>query len=816
MKSSTENIDFKDTFWEDKIPLIDSRKLVFPKKSIFFAIKGTKVDGHQFIASLYQKGVRHFVVNQVDQAAYPKAKFIGCNAVVEVLQEYAQAHRQKFDIPTIAITGSNGKTIIKEWLFQLLQRDYTIIKSPKSYNSQIGVPLSVLAMNAKHDLAIFEAGISQLGEMQRLQKMIQPTLGIFTNIGKAHALGFEKQTDKIKEKLRLFADCQTLIYCYEHRAVARLIEQSFAPAVACSWGASEAATIPIFIQKKLANTSLVQIYFKNKKQLLQLPFSDAASIENCLHGVVLLLLLGQNIAQIEQRLLGLSKLPMRLRLKEGIHNCNIIDDSYNNDLEGLKIALDFQNQKHKDSPQYRKTLILSDILESKQANLYKEIAELVQQHSIQKIIAIGEQLMQHKILFAGVKEQHWFTKTNDFVNQIDQSITFYQETILLKGARAFGFERIAQQLKKRIHSTVLEISLTALVHNLQCYQKRLQPTTKMMVMVKASAYGSGSFEVAQLLEYHQVDYLGVAYVDEAISLRNKGIHLPIMVMNTVVDEFELLCKYQLEPVLYSFEILAAFRQYLNYNQLKNYPVHLELDTGMRRLGFVVNTVSQLIEQLRLSSTHIEIKSIFSHLATADEPQQKSYVVQQVELFQKTVKKIEKTLKISPIKHILNSAGIVAYPAYQMDMVRLGIGLYGIDPLQKIDNLQNVAQLKTSISQIKTIEKGQTIGYSRKGKLPTKGKIAVLAIGYADGFLRALGNGNFKVKIRGQLVPTIGNICMDMCFVELRNLPLLKAGEEVIIFDDNASIRAMARALNTIPYEVLTNINDRVPRLFYED
>lgn len=812
------SINFDSNFWQQKFVLIDSRKLIFPTQSIFFAIKGRLTDGHHFIDSLYQQGVRHFVLSEsVAVEKYPDAAFIVTPNVVQVLQEYASYHRAQFKLPIVAITGSNGKTILKEWLSQLLEQDYTLVKSPKSYNSQIGVPLSVLAINTQHNLAIFEAGISQIDEMQLLQNILKPSIGIFTNIGKAHASGFSSLEEKIQEKLRLFKEAKVLIYSINHLEIHQKVKKTFTNTNTrlWSWGASIEAKIPIYTQIR-SHKTLVQIHWKGKVVRLSIPFTNAAAIENCLHSIATLLYLGIPIQVLEQRIKKLRDIPMRLELKEGINNSQIIDDSYNNDLEGLKIALDFLQQKHKNSPDYSKTLILSDIPEFKNLEQYLSIARLLQEHQIEKFIGIGTVLMQAQSYFKAISETHFFETTSEFINVLGSKISFYQESILLKGARAFEFERIAQQLKKRIHGTILEINLEAVTNNLQIYKSQLLPKTKMMVMVKASAYGSGSYEIAQLLQYNHVDYLGVAYVDEGVALRKRGIQLPIMVMNSAAYEFEILCKYHLEPVVYSLSMLNAFLQFLTIQTLEtSYPIHLELDTGMHRLGFVADEMPALLSILSQHQKQLNIKGIFSHLAASDEQQHELFSKQQIQTFQDLAQHIEQSLGIQTIKHLLNSAGITRFPKHQFDMVRLGIGLYGIDPNQHLALLQNVVCLKTSIAQIKTLSIKETVGYNRKGILKQASRIAILSIGYADGFLRAFGNGKAQVKIQNQLAPTIGNICMDMCFVDISHIPEAKEGDEVIIFDQKEMIQDLAQTLGTISYEILTNISDRVPRVFYE-
>lgn len=809
----TKTIDFGSDFWINKTILIDSRQVVFPQQSIFFALKGQLTDGHLFIPTLYAQGVRSFVVEQsIDPLLYPEATFIQTNHAIGILQAFAQYHRNQFNIPVIAITGSNGKTILKEWLFLLLEPDFAIIKSPKSYNSQIGVPLSVLGIQSVHDLAIFEAGISQSNEMAALQQIIQPTIGIFTNIGKAHDSGFPSEQIKIQEKLRLFDDCNVLIYCRDHHKIHQAIPATIPT---WSWGASSEADLPIYVTTT-NHKSNVTIHWHNHIHQIALPFTSAAAIENCLHGIAVLLYLGLPISSIPYRVAKLREVPMRLAIKEGINHSYIIDDSYNNDFEGLKVALDFLQQKHKQHQDYSKTLILSDLSHHTTTDLYADIATLLQQHQIKKFIGIGPLLKKYEQYFEGIPESYFFLSTTDFIQQYQQQIHFFQESILLKGARSFEFERIAQQLKKRVHGTTLEINLGAIRHNFQCYKNLIHPSTKIMVMVKASAYGSGAYEIAQLLQYNHVDYLGVAYVDEGIALRQRGIQVPIMVMNTAIHEFELLCQHELEPIIYNLTVLSAFQNFLEQQQNSTaYPIHVELDTGMHRLGFMPNELPSLIQQLKNTSL-VYPKGILSHLAASDAKEHQAFTLQQIGLFTELTQQLEQALEIQCIKHILNSAGLTAYTNYQFDMVRLGIGLYGIDPNKQLLNLRNVAQLKTTIAQLKTLPSTETVGYNRNGKLQSATRIAILSIGYADGFARILGNGNMNVKIHNQWATTIGNICMDMCFVDVSHIPTAQQGDEVIIFDSIESIEALANAQQTIAYEVLTNISERVPRIFYED
>ncbi|MFK7799949.1 MAG: bifunctional UDP-N-acetylmuramoyl-tripeptide:D-alanyl-D-alanine ligase/alanine racemase [Aureispira sp.] len=809
------SIDFSHPFWENKIAVVDSRRVVFPNPTLFFALPGKRVHGRDFIANLYAQGVRHFVVD-APVKGLPLAQFRQVNDVLATLQAFAQYHRAQFaphQPPVLAITGSNGKTIVKEWLSQLLEQDCPVVKSPKSYNSQIGVPLSVLNLASKHELAIFEAGISQVGEMQQLAAIIQPNWGIFTNIGAAHDSGFDSTKQKIQEKLRLFEQAELLIYNSD-QAVVRMEIEAWQPQKLqlLSWGAHPTATVPIIQQQEGQQTRL-DLTWQGQQHQLILQFTNAAAIENCLHLLVFLLHWGLPIRTIEKRLQQLQEIPMRLEFKRGKQQCYLVDDSYNNDVEGLKIALDFLVQKTPNNNYYHKTVLLSDLPELHSAEDYQFIAQLLQQHQIEHLIAVGTDLEQHQALFRALPQARFYPQTNDLLQALEQgTLSFQKEYILIKGARHFELEQVVDLLQKHLHGTTLEIDLQALSHNLQTYKVQLLPTTQLMVMVKASAYGSGSYEVAQLLEYQGVNYLGVAYVDEGVALRQHGIQLPIMVMNPAPHEFDLLCKHQLEPVIFSWDSWYAFLAFIDHQAaLQPYPVHLELDTGMHRLGFVAEDIPKLCQQLN-HCTALHIQGIFSHLAAADDPQYQTFTSTQIQLFEELSHRLLQVLPYQPIRHLLNSAGIAHYTHAQFDLVRLGIGLYGLN--QRLP-LRPVLRLKTTIAQIKTLQAGESIGYSRQGKITQPTRVGVLSIGYADGFLRGLGNGNIKVRVQGQMVPTLGNVCMDMCFVNLHQLPTAQVGDEVIIFETIADLERIAKALDTIPYEILTNISARVNRVFYE-
>lgn len=799
--------------------LTDSRKAIVSDASVFFAIKGEHHDGHQYLKDLYKKGIKQFVVEreaQISKTMFPTANIIEVKSAVTALQQLAAHYRSTFNIPIIGITGSNAKTIIKEWLSQLLSKDFNIVRSPKSYNSQIGVPLSVWQINPNHNLGIFEAGISKPAEMEYLQKVIKPTIGIFTNIGTAHSEGFESNIQKISEKLKLFKDSELLFYCKDHVLVDEVISTTFkgnTPRL-FSWSKTdENADLKVEIIRRDLHETIIEFsshhsLYHQKYSVFKIPFTDDASIENIIHCICVMIFLKVESAEIQNRIRLLKPISMRLELKEGVNNCAIIDDTYNNDLAGLKLALDFLTQ-HK--PQSKKTVILSDVLEAgvPDADLYQYIADLLEAKEIDRLIAIGSKISAHKHLFA--KSARFFVDTEQFLEKLDKKI-FNNEIILIKGARKFGFEKIVNVLEQRVHGTILEINLDALSHNLNYYRNKLKNNAKIMCMVKSHAYGAGILQVANLLQFHRVDYLSVAYVDEGVQLRENGISLPIMVLNPSPQAFDKLAQYQLEPEIFSLGMLNA---YLEFIDNKPSVIHLALDTGMHRLGFVESDLDEMINIIR-SKNNLKVASIFSHLAGADEDKFNDFSQEQINLFQSMASKIEAGLNYKTIKHILNSAGIVRFPKAHFDMVRLGVGLYGVEATgTEQDSLQTVGTLKTVISQIKEIRKGETVGYSRKGKANDNITIATIAIGYGDGFNRKFSNGVGHVLIKGQAAPIIGNVCMDMCMVDITNIDA-KEGDEVIIFGKDLSIIELAKSIDTIPYEILTNVSERVKRVFYSE
>ena len=806
--------------------LTDSRQLSFPDQSIFFAIKGERHDGHLFLSELYQKGVREFVIEigsfteslRKEAANWNAAKIWVVPSSIKALQKTVTVHRSEFHIPVVGIVGSNGKTIVKEWLSQLIAPDERVVASPKSYNSQIGVPLSVWNIKKEHTLGIFEAGISQAHEMEYLQQVIQPTIGIFTNIGSAHDDGFRSRKQKITEKLRLFTKVKKLIYRKDYNDIDEEISLILRPVnpflKTIVWGSavSQAPVQVAYTFKR--NSTMINLSGELGNHRFETHFRDEASLENLTHCIVFLLDFGLSGSVIQQRIKSLRPVSMRLELKEGINHCYIIDDAYNNDVQGLSMALNFLGQQEQ---RKQKTVILSDVLQTGQAptELYTLIAKLLREKNIDHLIGIGSEITNQADCF-NLSTQEFYKDTDTFLAEFPFA-TLHDSLILVKGARPFSFEKIVHRLQQKAHGTVLEINLDALTNNLNFYRTKVGQSTKIMAMVKAFAYGSGSSEVANLLQYHRVDYLGVAYTDEGVALRQSGITIPIMVMNATLPTFDLLWQYKLEPELYSRQILTDWIAYAAQRNEPSEmpPVHLKLDTGMHRLGFVENDYDWLILQLK-NNPGVRVSTIFSHLVGADEGVHNDFSKQQYERFIVGAALIEKTIGYSTTKHILNSAGIVRFPEYKMDMVRLGIGLYGVEATNREQHaLQTVGTLKTIVSQVKYLAAGETVGYSRKGQITHDSAIATLAIGYADGYDRRLGNGIGKFFVKGELCPTIGNICMDMTMIDVTGTAV-KEGDEVIVFGKEMPITDLAKSMGTIPYEILTGIGERVKRVFYKE
>ncbi len=798
--------------------ITDSRNVSPGKASLFFAIKGKNHNGNLFLKELYAKGVRQFAIE--DESRISDLPLSECNVIlvnnsIHTLQDIVSFHRNKFNTKVIGITGSNGKTIVKEWLNQLLSPDYKIAKSPKSYNSQIGVPLSVWQLNSQHNLGIFEAGISKPGEMDRLQKIIKPTIGIFTNIGPAHSEGFKSNIEKIEEKAKLFTSCHSIIYRKDNPELDICLNSLFKKDTLISWSFEGEATYKIAVLDQGIKSTSVSVEYKSGKSWFVLPFKDDASLENAIHCIITMLHLKISNEIIQSRIAALNNIPMRLELKEGRNNSYIIDDTYNNDLEGLKIALQFMQQQNLKK---KKVLILSDMLETGKPDqlVFQEISEVISQNEIHQLIGIGSGMMNNRSFFP--KGSLFYSTTNSFIDKLED-LGFSNSLILIKGARVFEFEKIVRSLSYKIHRTVLEINLNALAHNFNVFRQMLEPTTKIMVMVKAFAYGSGSHEVAHLLQYQKADYLAVAYSDEGIALRENNISIPIMVMNPAPEEFSKLLQYNLEPEIYNFRLLNEYNAFIsnsNPDSLTGFPlVHLAIDSGMHRLGFEKHQIEDLCRVLK--NSQFKVASVFSHFAGADEAKHDDFSYQQANSFKIMADQIESELNYKVIKHIVNSAGITRLPQFQFDMVRLGIGLYGIEaeghPFNR--KLENVSTLKTVISQIRTVKKGESIGYSRKGIADEDIQVATVAIGYGDGYSRKFSGGVGKMYLKGQAAPIIGNVCMDLTMLNVTGIDA-QEGDEVIIFGKEISVNEMASSIGTISYEILTNVSERVKRIFYID
>ena len=846
--------------------LIDSRRLIRPEGTMFVAVATSRNDGHQFIGDLYEKGVRVFLISK-NPSEFLKSEKRKAKSEIEIehhtfilvpdtlvsLQKLAAWHRRQFDIPVIGITGSNGKTIVKEWLCQLLSPDLNIIRSPKSYNSQIGVPLSVWKMEKENQLAIFEAGISQPGEMEKLEEIIEPDYGIITNIGHAHDVYFASAIQKTDEKLRLFKHSKLLVYCSDHELIDRCVkfcdpQRTYTP---FSWSRSKPADLFVkSVTKEKSETNITVITKTGEELQFSIPFTDEASIENAIHCFALIVAMEEegkgekrkakseisydekaifaispfrHFAILKERFASLAPIAMRLELKDAINRCSIINDSYNNDINSLSIALDFlvQQNQHK-----KKTVILSDILQSgrDKNELYNEIAALLDSKGIGKLIGIGRDMNKYSEKF-GMQKKFFYT-TDDFLLHYPVS-SFQDEAILLKGARIFEFERISNALQQKAHETVLEINLDAMVHNLNHYRSLLKPGVKVMAMVKAFSYGSGSFEIASVLQFHRADYLAVAYADEGVELRKSGIHLPIMVMSPEEQSLDTLLKYNLEPEIYNLRILAQLEEAVKRNQASGQEairVHIKLDTGMHRLGFQEEEVEELIANLQKSEKReakseirgIQVVSVFSHLAASEDEAEDEFTREQIRRFDKMSSRITEALGYPLLRHILNSAGISRFPEAQFDMVRLGIGLYGVGTNDgEQQKMRNVSSLRTIVIQQKKIQKGETIGYNRKGKAKTNCVIAVIPIGYADGLDRRLGNGTGTVYIGDKAAPIIGNVCMDLCMADVTGMETSE-GDEVVIFDDSHPVMEIAKSAGTIPYEIMTGISRRVKRVYYHE
>jgi Alr-MurF fusion protein len=805
--------------------LIDSRKIIHPSSSVFIPLVTNRRNAHQFIEDVYQQGVRCFLISEdlPNSLSVSQAWIIRVDNTLLALQQLAAWHRSLFTIPVIGITGSNGKTIVKEWLFQLLEPDERIIRSPKSFNSQIGVPLSVWEIKPEHTMAIFEAGISESGEMEQLERMIKPNIGIFTNIGETHNEGFLNMRHKINEKLKLFRNTSTLLYNKDYHELHDCILQ-FASQLKnnvdrdiqlISWSRKSEADLQITNIEKSGHESVITGIYQQQTYSICIPFTDDAYIEDSIHCWLMLLFLNIPIEKISERMHKLVHIAMRMELIKGTNNCTLINDSYNSDVSSFMIALDLLVQQHQHE---HKTVILSDILQSGRDNeLYDEVADLLKQKKIRRLIGIGESIYRNKSVFRQNRKLNstFYKTTDEFLQHIDTS-SFNNESILIKGARKFSFEKIAKRLEERIHQTVLEINLNALTHNLNTYKALLKPGTGIMAMVKAFSYGSGSYEVASKMQFEGIDYLAVAFTDEGILLRKNGIHLPMMVMNADDNTFDLLVEWQLEPEIYNMRTLIKIAQVAQDSDKTQYPIHIKLDTGMHRLGFDESDIDALITFL-VAHPELKVASVFSHLSGSEEAELDDFTNIQAARFVRMSGIIQAKLGYTFLRHLCNSSGIVRHPDLHFDMVRLGLGLYGFDGSQLLSQkLRNVSRLKTVISQIKHLPMSETVGYNRKGVLKRDTTIGTVCIGYADGVPRRIGNGVGTMLIHGQPAPIVGNVCMDMCMLDITDIPNVQEGDQVLVFGEEQPVPVLAKWADTISYEILTGISQRVKRIYYEE
>lgn len=798
------------------ILLTDSRQVFFPDETLFFALSTKNNDGHKYIDELYELGVRNFVVAKLlpEWEGYDDVNFLVVTNTLTALQRLAAHHRNRFDVPVIGITGSNGKTVVKEWLYQVLHQDFNITHSPRSYNSQIGVPLSVWQMNDHTQLGIFEAGISQPEEMSKLEGIIRPSIGIFTNIGQAHQEGFKSMKQKCLEKLELFIHCDVIICEEENKLIDECMEIACLSHKRLTWSRKGDDDSPLHIMKVQKHEKSTTIHYSMLGMASEatIPFTDSASIENAIHVLAAAFYLRTPLSELNKRMAELEPVAMRLDVRQGKNNSTLINDSYNSDINSLNIALDFLAQRATDSEQ-KKVLIISDIPQSGLVpkELYYLASNLMINKKIDLLIGIGKEISAHKEMFKGI-ESHFFDTTDAFIHSTMWH-DFHDMFILLKGARSFSFESINKLLEVKTHETVLDIDLDAIVHNYKFYRSKLDPKTKMICMVKADGYGTGSVEVAKTLQYHKCDYLAVAVAEEGVFLRKQGIKVPIIVLNSEVGGFEELATYSLEPEVYNFRILDAFIKEAKLQGITNYPIHLKIDTGMHRLGFTEEDIPELMDRIK-AQTGVRIQSIFSHLAASESWNFDDFTLEQIKTFKKTAGEIEENCHYPIMKHILNSAGIERFPEEQMDMVRLGISLYGVSASGQ-EGLRNVCTLKTTVLQIKHIKAGETVGYGRKGHFDKDATIATIRIGYADGISRQFGNGVGSVLVNGHMVPIVGNICMDLTMVDITGIDV-KEGDIVTIFGESPSVKDLAKQINTIPYEIFTSISNRVKHIYYKE
>ena len=796
--------------------LTDSRSLCFPEATLFFALSSARNDGHRYVGDLYRRGVRNFVVSHLPQSIndYPDANFLVVMSPLEALQRLAERHRDEFDIPVIGLTGSNGKTMVKEWLYQLLSPSMVVTRSPRSYNSQIGVPLSVWLLDTQSEVALFEAGISQPGEMAALRDIIQPTIGVFTSLGDAHQENFRSLEEKCMEKLQLMLHAATVVYDTDDQVVGRCLRKSGYAGEKLGWSLTDPrAAFFVERQESDANGVTVTYRFRDAAGSYHLPFIDEASVKCSYACAVVALHLGIDAEQLDERMRLLEPVAMRLEVKEGQRGCTLINDSYNSDVNALDIALDFMARRP-DSKGRCHTLILSDICQSgdNPEALYHKVSELAVKRGVDKLIGVGQTISSQAAAIE-VKEKYFF---NDVTQLIGSKVfaSLHDEVILIKGARPFGFDQLTELLEQKVHETILEVNLGAVVENLNYYRSFLKPTTKMVCMVKADAYGAGAVEVAKTLQDHRVDYLAVAVADEGVTLRKAGITSNIIIMNPEMTAFKTMFDYDLEPEVYNFRLLEALVKAAEKQGITGWPIHVKLDTGMHRLGFdPEKDIDSLVHRLKHQTALIP-RSVFSHFVGADSDDFDEFSAKQFECFERGSKALQAAFDHKILRHIDNSAGILHFPERQLDMCRLGIGLYGIDSR---DNhiLHTVSTLKTTILQLREVKKEDTVGYSRKGTLQRDSRIAAIPIGYADGLNRHLGNGHCYCLVNGKKAPYVGNICMDVAMIDVTDIPC-QEGDMVEIFGEQLPVTVLSDALDTIPYEVLTGLSSRVKKIYYQD
>ena len=795
--------------------LTDSRSLVFPETTLFFALRTKVGDGHRYVADLYRRGVRNFVVGTLPaehETAFPDANFLQVMSPLKALQRLAERHREEHDIPVIGVTGSNGKTVVKEWLYQLLSPTLHVTRSPKSYNSQVGVPLSVCLLGEHSEIGIFEAGISQPGEMAALRAIIQPTIGVMTNIGPAHQENFESVEEKCHETLSLFQDAKVLVYCADDAVVDECVATSLLRGERLAWSRrNPSAALFVSAVETLERGTRITYRFHGAEAAMTIPFTDEASTVNCIHCLAVLLSLNFSAEEIANRMKRLEPVAMRLEVIQGVRNCTLINDTYNSDAASLDIALDFMARRP-EIQNKQKVLILSDMFQTglPATELYAKVAELLNRRAIDHFIGVGPEISHAHSLFLMKKS---FFPSGEALADSGLLDTLHDSLVLIKGSRPFGFEKITAALSLRVHETTLHVNLDALAGNLNYYRSFMKPETKMVCMVKASAYGAGSVEVAKTLQDRGVNYLAVAVADEGAELRRAGITAGIIVMNPEMTAFKTLFDYELEPEVYNFKLLDALIKAAEKEGIQGFPVHIKLDTGMHRLGFDPRLdLPALIDRLH-HQTSVIPRSVFSHFVGSDSPDFDDFSARQFALFDEASKTLQAAFPHKILRHICNSAGIERFPERHLDMVRLGLGLYGIDP---IDNrsLQNVTTLRTTILQIRECPKGDSVGYSRRTVLERDSRIAAIPIGYADGLNRHLGNRRGYCLVNGQRADYVGNICMDVCMIDVTDTDC-REGDTVEIFGDNLPPAELARLLDTIPYEILTSVSDRVKRIYFQ-